>query len=169
MVDIEPAATADADTIRSVVTAAFDSETEAELVDVLREESALRPDCSLVARDETVVGYIAVSEGELPAAPGLDVAILGPVGVVPDRQGEGIGTELVRTAMRRCVQTGGDAVVVEGDPIWYQQFGFEPAATYGIDSDLDPAEEAFLVWPCKPGALSGVEGTVRHPIPFHAL
>ena len=169
MVDIEPAKIADTDAIRSVVTAAFDDETEAELVEVLREEEALRPDCSLVARDDTVVGYVAVSSGELPAAPRLDIAILGPIGVVPNRQSDGIGSELIRTAMRYCVRTGCDAVVLEGDPSFYEQYGFEPAAAYGLDSDLDPAAGTFQVWPCKPGALSGVEGTVRHPIPFHAI
>ena len=169
MVDIEPAATAASDAIRSVLTAAFDDDTEAELVEVLREEGALRPDCSLVARDGTVVGYVAVSNAELPVAPGVDVAVLGPIGVVPDRQGEGIGTDLMRTAMRCCVQTGCDAVVLEGDPSFYERFGFESAAAFGLDSDLDPADGTFQVWPCKPGSLSGVEGTVRHPIPFHAL
>ncbi|QSG05714.1 GNAT family N-acetyltransferase [Halapricum desulfuricans] len=170
MVDIEPAATADPEAIHAVLTAAFEDETEAELVDVLREEDALREDCSALARsDGDPVGFVAVSDADLPDVSGVDIAVLGPVGVVPDRQGEGIGSELVRTAMRCCVRAGCAAVVLEGDPAFYGRFGFEPASAYGLESDLDPPPGAFQVWPCRPGALEGVSGEVRHPIPFHAL
>ncbi|QSG08951.1 GNAT family N-acetyltransferase [Halapricum desulfuricans] len=170
MVDIEPAATADRETIHAVLAAAFGDETEAELVDVLREEGTLREDCSVLARvDGEPTGFAAVSDADLPDAPGVDVAVIGPVGVVPDRQGEGIGSELVRTAMRCCVRAGCAAVVLEGDPAFYERFGFEPASTYGLESDLDPPPGAFQVWPCRPGALEGVSGEIRHPIPFHAL
>ncbi|MCU4717200.1 GNAT family N-acetyltransferase [Halapricum hydrolyticum] len=169
MVDIEPATAADPEAIRPVLTAAFEDETEAELVDVLREEDALRADCSLLAREEDPVGFVAVSDAELPAAPGAEVVVLGPVGVVPDRHGEGIGSKLVREAMRCCVRAGCTAVVLEGDPEFYEQFGFEPASAYGLESDLDPPPGAFQVWPCRPGTLEGVSGEVRHPIPFHAL
>lgn len=168
VVDIEPATVADPEAMHSVLNAAFEDETEAELVDVLREEDALRTDCSLLARDGDPVGFVAVSDAELPAAPGVDITVLGPVGVVPDRQHEGIGSELVRTAMRGCVRAGCAAVVLEGDPGFYERFGFEPASAYGLESDLDPPSGTFQVWPCRPGALKGVGGVVHHPIPFHA-
>ena len=168
MVDIEPATTVDPESIRSVLTAAFEDDTEAELVDVLREEDTLRPGCSLLARDGDPIGFVAISDAELPAAPSVQVAVLGPIGVVPDRQGEGIGSTLVRQAMRCCVRAGCTAVVRNGDPEFYERFGFESASAHGLESDLDPPD-AFQVWPCRPGALEGVSGEIRHPIPFHAL
>jgi putative acetyltransferase len=169
VVDIEPERTAEPEAIRSVLTAAFDDVTEAELVAVLREDGDLRGDCSVIARDDAVVGYAAVSDVEVPAAPGAVLAVLGPVAVVPERQGEGIGSKLVRTALTQCVRAGCAGVVLEGDPAFYERFGFEPADAYGLQSDLDPPPGTFQVWPARPGSLDGIEGAVVHPAPFHAL
>lgn len=168
MVEIEPDGAADTDEIRSVLTAAFAGDTEADLVEILREDGELRTDCSVVAREGDAIGYAAVSDVELPVAPEALVVVLGPVAVVPDRQGEGIGSKLVRTSLRRCARARCDAVVLEGDPAFFGRFGFEPADSHGLESDLNPPPGTFQVWPCRPGALEGIGGRVRHPIPFHA-
>lgn len=169
MVQIDPAEPGDAAAIESVLRAAFDGGLEAELASVLREEEAIRTGCSTVAREGDVVGYCAVSNADLDGAPAVELAVLGPVGVLPNRQGQGIGTDLVRASLQTCKRSGCDAVVLEGDPGYYERFGFEPASQYGLESDLDPAPGNFLVWPCWPDALEGVDGVVRHPVPFHAL
>lgn len=169
MVEFEPAGPSDADAIERVLRAAFPQEIEAELAAVLRAGEDLRPGCSMVARDGDVVGYAAVADAELVGAPSVELAALGPVGVTPERQGEGIGTDLVRASLQACKRSGCDAVVLEGDPEFYERFGFEPAERFGLESDLDPPTGAFQVWSCWPDALDGVEGVVRHPAPFHAL
>ena len=170
MVDIEVEQPRDADAITSLLRAAFSEDDEAELAAALREEGHLRPGCCMVARDGAdVVGYAGIADVEVAAEPGLDVAVLAPVAVAPARQGEGIGTAVVQAAKRACVGTGCVAIVTEGDPAYYERFGFEAAAEYGLESDLDPPVWAFQVCPCRPHALDGVSGTVRHPEPFHAL
>lgn len=169
MVDIEPARPEDAEEIDAVLRAAFADEDEAELTAVLREDGDCRVGCSTVARDEEVVGFAGIVDVELVGDPAIELAVLAPVAVRPDRQGEGIGSSVVREGMRACVRTGCDAVVTEGDPDYYGRFGFEEASAYGLESDLDPPTWAFQVWPCRPGALDGVSGVVRHPAPFHAL
>lgn len=170
MVQIDAARPGDATAIESVLRAGFDDGLEAELVAVLREDDGLRTGCSMVAREnEAVVGYGAVSNVDLDGHPAVELAVLGPVAVVPRRQSEGIGTDLVRACLRACKRSGCDAVVLEGDPAFYEQFGFEPASQYGLESDLDAPPEVFQVWPCWPDALADVSGVVRHPAPFHAL
>jgi len=170
VVQIEPADPGDVESIESVLRAAFDDGPEAELVAVLREDNTLRVGCSTVARaGDDIVGYSAVSSAEIDGAPAVELAVLGPVGVLPDHQGQGIGTALVRSTLRACKRSGCDAVVLTGDPAFYDRFGFEPAAAYDLESDLDSPPNAFQVWPCWPGALDGVGGLVRHPTPFHAL
>lgn len=170
MVQIDSARPDDSTAIRSVLAAAFDDGLEAELVAVLQEEDDLRTGCSMVAREEgTVVGYAAITNATLAGAPSVELAVLGPVAVLPQRQGAGIGTDLVRACLRACKRSGCDAVVLEGDPAFYDRFGFEPASQYGLESDLDPPAGTVQVWTCWPDALAEVGGTVRHPAPFHAL
>ena len=170
MVDIQPEQGADAEAIHALLRDAFPEPDEADLTDALREGGHLRPECCMVAREgESIVGYAGIVDVELDADPSPDLAVLGPVAVTPERQGEGIGTAVVQAAKRACVRTGCAAVVTEGDPDYYQRFGFETAAEYGLESDLDPPVWAFQVCPCRPDALEGVSGTVRHPAPFHEL
>jgi putative acetyltransferase len=170
VVDIQPEQPGDAQHIHALLRDAFPEPEEAELTDALREGGHLRLGCSRVARDGAdIVGYAGIADVEVAAEPSLDVAVLAPVAVAPARQAEGIGTAVVQAAKRACVRRGCVAIVTEGDPDYYERFGFETAAEYGLESDLDPPVWAFQVCPCRPHALDGVSGTVRHPEPFHAL
>ncbi|QCC52064.1 GNAT family N-acetyltransferase [Halapricum salinum] len=169
MVDIEPTMPDDEPAIERLLRAAFEDGVEAELAAVLRDGEDLRAGCSMVAREDGVVGYAAVSNASVVGSPGVEIAVLGPVAVAPEHQDEGTGTRLVRATLRACKRSGCDAVVLEGDPAFYERFGFEAATAYGLESDLDPPAGAFQVWSCWPGALDGVSGIVRHPAPFHAL
>jgi len=45
--------------------------------------------------------------------------------VLPRFQGQGIGSALVREALRRMRTLGAKGVVLEGDPGFYARFGFE--------------------------------------------
>ncbi len=169
VVDIESEQPADAGGIETVLLDAFADADEAELTVALREGGHLRDGCSMVARDGGIVGYAGIADVELDSNPSLDLAVLGPVAVTETRQGAGIGTTVVREALRACTRTGCLAVITEGDPDYYGRFGFEPAVEYGIDSDLDPPSWAFQVAPIQPTGLAGVSGTIRHPAPFHDL
>lgn len=169
MVRIEPERPDDVDGIETVLLDAFADTDEARLTAALREAGDLREGCSMVARGAEIVGYAGIAGVELDTDPTLDLAVLGPVAVTTTRQGEGIGTAVVREAVRACFDTGCRAVVTEGDPGYYGRFGFEPASRYGLQSDLDPPSWAFQVVPPHPNVLDGVSGVVRHPAPFHDL
>jgi len=96
--------------------------TEHLIVERLRRAGALA--LSLVAEDGgRLTGHIALS----PARVG-DCAegwlLLGPVGVLPELQGRGIGSALVREALREAQDAGSQGVVLVGDPGFYSRFGF---------------------------------------------
>jgi putative acetyltransferase len=151
----------DAERIRSVNLAAFDTSTEADLVDALRREA--RPLVSLVAEDEgDVIGHILFSPVTLASEPALVLMGLAPMAVVPSRQRQGVGSALVREGLERCRRLDAAAVVVLGHAGYYPRFGFLPAARLSLRSEYDVPEEVFMVRELRDGALRGVSGTIRY-------
>ena len=61
-----------------------------------------------------------------------ELALVGPVAVLPDRQRDGIGRRLMQAALDAADSLGHDALVLIGDPEYYGRFfGFDAGATGG--------------------------------------
>ncbi|MDP9813526.1 putative acetyltransferase [Rhizobium tibeticum] len=139
--EIRPEQPSDITAIRQITKAAFasmeySSQTEAKIVDALREAGALT--VSLVAvQDGAVLGHIAFSP---VAIDGQDKGWfgLGPVSVRPDRQKEGIGGKLISDGLSRLANVGARGCVVLGDPGYYRRFGFQNDAN--LIFEAAPAE-----------------------------
>jgi putative acetyltransferase len=118
--------------IHALLDQAFSGEPVGQLVDDLRAEGDLL--FSLVAEvDDRLVGHIGFSP--VATAPCLiRVVQLSPLAVAEPVRRQGIGAELVRTGIDRCRSMGLDAVVVLGDPHYYQRFGFDPAGAAHLRS-----------------------------------
>ena len=125
---------ADHPAVRSVVLAAFACEPVADLLDALHESPRWVPPLSLVAeQDDEVVGHVSFTRGWVDAPRRLlDVLVLSPLSVLPDRQRTGVGSALVRAALELAEEHGDPLVFLEGDPGYYGRFGFEPAAAHGF-------------------------------------
>ena len=157
--------TKDRAAVFSVNVAAFERPSEAELVDVLREQA--RPVVALVAEDEgVIVGHIMFSPVSLEDHPEPKMMGLAPMAVVPDHQRKGIGSALVRAGFEQCRQLGFGAVVVLGHPDYYPRFGFLPSGRFGLCCEYEVPEEAFLVAELQPGVLRGVSGLIRYHTAF---
>ena len=154
----------DTEGIRAVNLAAFETSTEADLVDVLRLQAT--PLISLVAVDEAnIVGHILFSPVRLATEPGLILMGLAPMAVVPSKQRQGVGSRLVREGLERCRQLNAAAVVVLGHPSYYPRFGFLPAGHLSLRSEYDVPDEVFMVRELREGALRGLSGTIQyHPV-----
>ncbi|MFH2057573.1 MAG: N-acetyltransferase [Pseudomonadota bacterium] len=73
----------------------------------------------------SIIAYIAFSNAyNGPDVCGLHLA---PLAVKPDFQNQGIGSELIRFALRQPVIKS-NTLFVLGDPCFYQKFGFKPCA-----------------------------------------
>lgn len=149
--------------IHAVVQSAFGDEPIGPLVDALRPLPGYLPELALVAEDEgEVVGYVMFSYAEL--AEGGRVLMLSPLGVRPDRQGQGIGSALVEEGLRRARERGEPVVIVEGDPRYYSRFGFRRASELGLDDPHegipDGAYQALAYSP------DHARGRVVYPPPF---
>ncbi|MCE7027627.1 GNAT family N-acetyltransferase [Jiella avicenniae] len=139
---VRPETPADHAVVRSLIEAAFrdaphSDQTEAAIVDGLREASAMA--LSLVAVDEDggILGHIAFSAVSVASGESGWYG-LGPVAVWPQLQRRGIGTALVSDGLRRLKERGAKGCVLLGDPAFYSRFGFEsdPALTYrGLPSE----------------------------------
>jgi putative acetyltransferase len=168
---LRPEDPADVAAIRRVVTEAFarpDVPVPAEvgLVESLRGSEAWLPELSMLAEaGGEVVAYalltrVRVDPGAVPAL------ALGPVGVLPDRQGLGYGTAVVQAALTGAAELGERLVVVLGNPAFYRRFGFEPAARFALTSPWsglgDPWQALVL-----PASAGGAEpppgGDVSYP------
>ena len=151
--------------VYAVNLAAFDTPTEATLVDRLREEA--QPVVSMVAVDgERVVGHIMFSPVALSGHERLRIAGLGPMAVEPSYQGKGLGAALVRAGLKRCKEQGYGAVVVLGHPEYYPRFGFAPAGRSNIRCEYEVPQEAFMSIELEPGYLKGAAGTIRYHSAF---
>jgi putative acetyltransferase len=161
-VRIEAENTRDASAIRRVHVAAFGGESEANLVDHLRETA--HPLISFVAEEAgEFVGHIMFSP---VTCGGVEFHAMGlaPLAVAPLKQRQGIGSALVERGVQECRVMGIEAVDVLGHPQYYPRIGFASAARFGLRCEYDVPEDAFMVIELQRAALKGKTGTVRyHP------
>lgn len=126
--------TTDADAIAAVYRAAFPGNDEARLVAALVADGDMR--ISLVAEKAGgIIGHVMFS-GMAVVADGVPVTAAGlaPVAVVPDRQGDGIGSALIRAGFEALAAQAVSIVFVLGDPRYYQRFGFDAGVAAGFAS-----------------------------------
>jgi predicted N-acetyltransferase YhbS len=102
-----------------------------------------------------------VALGQHAEGDGRRALMLGPIGVDPAAQGQGVGGKLMRFALAEAAFRGHSSVILVGDPEWYEQFGF--SGRYVADLRLPgPVEQRrFLGLELRPRALDGACGVVR--------
>jgi putative acetyltransferase len=133
-IEVHPETAREVDEIRDINIDAFrdhpiSQQTEHLIVEALRDSGAL--EVSLVAvSGGRAVGHIAFSK----AAVGDSESgwfLLGPVAVLADLQGRGIGSALVESGLEELRARHASGCVLVGDPRFYSRFGF------GTFPDLD--------------------------------
>ncbi|MCL6248091.1 N-acetyltransferase [Acinetobacter sp. ANC 4945] len=118
----------DINSITELTKAAFlnaehSSHTEQFIVNSLREHGQLS--ISLVAlENNTLVGHVAVSP-VLISSGDMGWYGLGPILVLPNKQGMGVGTLLMKKSLEKLKQLGASGCVLLGDPNYYHRFGFK--------------------------------------------
>ena len=152
----------DIESIRDVNSKAFGQPDEGTIVDRLRDNCDEL--ISLVAiTSGQIVGHILFSPvildgpGEIISGMGL-----GPMAVLPKYQRLGIGSMLVEAGIEKLRERDCPFVIVLGHPEYYTRFGFEPASGYGIMSEWDVQDEAFMVLLTDPSKMGGQSGVAKY-------
>jgi putative acetyltransferase len=163
---IRPEVAADRDGSLEVERAAFGGPDEAAIVEAVRD---LDGSFALVADDDAgIVGHVQMSRAWIGVEPVLS---LGPIGVLPTRQGQGIGSSLVRAALQGARERGEIAMILLGSQAFYPRFGFRSGSTFGLRNPYagvqEPGfvvqEDDFMIAPLGEDDRS-FAGTVRwHP------
>ncbi|MFN2308458.1 MAG: GNAT family N-acetyltransferase [Gammaproteobacteria bacterium] len=149
---------------------AFQGDAEAQLVSAIRGSADFIPDLSLVAEiGGRIVGHLLLSKVKLPRdGTNLTLLGLGPMSVVPSQSHRGIGSVLIQAAIGRARDMRYTAIVVAGQPEYYARFAFQPAATWGLSSNLHLPPDGLTAMELVPDALKG-GGQVIYPAPFAEL
>ncbi|HFQ92843.1 MAG TPA: N-acetyltransferase [Anaerolineae bacterium] len=166
---IRPEQIEDATAVSHINTAAFGRPDEARLVERLR--CAGVEMISLVAVvDTAVVGHILFTPVTVESDEQYFAAMaLGPVGVLPEWQKQGVGAALIEAGLQACGEAGHKTVFVLGHSDYYPRFGFEPTRPYGIACEYDVPNEAFMVVELEAGALANVTGIVHYRPEFNEV
>lgn len=124
--------------VEALLDSAFGADRKGRTAYRLREGVAAIGPLSFAAVDEdgVCVGSIqcwpVVLIGETGAR--TPIVLVGPVAVSPDAQGGGIGKQLMTASLAAADGAGHDALMMIGDPQYYDRFfGFSAAATQGWD------------------------------------
>lgn len=157
---IRPETNSDVPEIENLVHAAFlnaehSNQNEHLIIHHLREASQLS--ISLVAEDEAthdIVGHVTVSP--VTCSDGSsDWYGIGPVSVLPQYQGNGLGSSLVRQALTDLENRHASGCVVLGSPTFYTRFGFEVKPSLELKG-VPPEYFMALAWsqPIPVGTVS---------------
>ncbi|RII12247.1 Demethylrebeccamycin-D-glucose O-methyltransferase [Streptomyces sp. YIM 130001] len=160
-----PEEPADSAAVFAVNAAAFETDTEARLVDALRADpEAWLPGLGHVAEapDGSVAAYALLTRCRVGGEPALALA---PVATAPEYQNQGAGTAVVHAVLEAARARGERLVVVLGHPAYYPRFGFTRASGSGIGVSFDVPDEALMALVLD-GSDHPPRGTVNYPAAF---
>jgi len=94
--------------------------------------------------------------------------LLGPVAVAEDSRARGLGGAMVRRSIQMARKLGHDAIVLVGDPEYYERFGFSGEKTGALWMPGPFERHRLLGRELKAGALDGARGMIapsgRHSV-----
>ena len=136
---------------------------EVALFEALWEAGDAIPELSFTAvSDAKVIGHVTASTATVGADP---VVAVGPIGVLPDHQGTGIGSALMGAHLEAADAAAVPLVALLGAPQYYSRFGFRPAAQLGVMAPEPEWGAAFQARPMT-AYTDAVAGPFRYAPAF---
>lgn len=118
-------------------------------------------------QDKDIVGHVLLSKIKIIDDDNtVDSLALAPVSVAPDYQKKGIGSKLIRTALKNAIELGYRSVIVLGHKDYYPRFGFKPASLWNIKAPFEVPDEVFMALELADNSLEDVQGIVNYSKAF---
>ena len=127
----------------------------------LRKSPAFVKELSYVVdKDNHIIGNVVYTIGKVTNENKQDheVLCMGPISVLPEYQGKGIGSKLLEETLKKAKEMGYTGVVIFGNPKYYQRFGFENAEKYGIQTSEGENFDEFMALELQKQGLKGITG-----------
>lgn len=144
MINIRVEKESDVTDVEALLEASFGGSEEMEIVGRLRESRSWLGDLALVAIEHTdaVVGYCVASRAFIGTRAAL---ALGPIGVSPPRQANGIGTMLMNRMIELAREAKEPLIGLLGEPGYYSRFGFVAGHRVGVTPQVAEWGDYFQV------------------------
>jgi putative acetyltransferase len=128
----------------------------------LRNSERYIPELALIAEaDGKIVGQVMLTKTYIDMGDRkYEALLLGPVAVLLEHRCQGVGSQLMREALRKALTMGYKAVFLCGDPDYYNRFGFREVGDYGITYGMDVPAKYVLVCELESGWLKDKQGSV---------
>jgi Predicted acetyltransferase len=129
----------------------------------VRKKDTFIPALSFLAAltDGKIVGQVALYKTDIiTETRRITQLVLSPISVSPAFFKRGIAREMIAFSLSKAKEMGYTAVLLQGNPRFYEKFGFEATYKHGIfhESDADRDAEHCMVNILTPGALDGISG-----------
>lgn len=111
--------------------------------------------------DGTLLGTVRlwdIQAGHDAAGKPVRALLLGPLAVEPMLKGQGIGVALMHHAVGEAARLGHGAIILVGDPEYYERFGFRGGLTADLAMPGPVERHRFLAVELKAGHLAGAHG-----------
>lgn len=131
------------------------------LIHTMRNCEAFIKELDFVAEiDGKVIANIVYAKAEIVGDSGehYEVITFGPISVLPEYQGKGIGGMLINHTKEIAKELGYRAILIYGDPEYYSRFGFVEAEKYDIRTSDNMYAVPLQALELYPGALCDCAG-----------
>lgn len=141
------------------------------VVHKLRKNDAYMPQISRIAEvNGKIVGVICYTKALLQnGGKEKEILTFGPLCVLPEWQGCGIGGVLLEKTLELAKQEGFEGAVIFGEPDYYPLHGFQTCGNFGITTIDGKNFDAFLGIELVEGGLSEFGGRFIEPKVFEEL
>ncbi|MCZ4693235.1 N-acetyltransferase [Ancylomarina euxinus] len=170
-IQIRPEHKNDISTISMINDMAFGQEAEGNLIVKLRKKKSFIKDLSLVAcMGNEIIGHILFSKITIKNdTEEFESLALAPMSVIPEFQGLGIGSQLIKKGLEKAAKLGYESVIVLGHENYYPRFNFTPASRFQISCPFEVPDASFMALELKKESLGSVSGCVIYPNEFNNL
>ncbi len=170
-IQIRPEHKNDLSAISMINDMAFCQENEGDLVVKLRKNRNFIKELSLVAcMGNEIIGHILFTKIIIKnEEEEFESLALAPMSVIPELQGLGIGSELIKKGLLKATKLGYESVIVLGHENYYPKFKFTPASQFQVSCPFEVPDANFMAIELQKESLENVSGCVEYPKEFNNI